>query len=363
MLGLNIIAKFVMHSFIICMYLSILLQVMPRPGSSQGSSAAASDVEAEGSIEQQHTLSRARRKRPPDRTDHEQKRRKDSVSADQYSSAIDEIGREVKRCIDVNIELLQTKEIEPEDVITDLHSSICQSIAQTLNLQLDNIKERIAEDCERNRGPFKHVSRTQIEGSRTMFEVMRHLGILDNWLNTSLLRYFITLSQYDSPQRCKADYWLQQYRDVLNGFCREFLMKNLPDKYHDQLRTPNTHQEHHRILCVVYEHEFTKFSLADFLKERAFLERAFKIPPDVLKYLQTLPSNSVAVYWLFDMSYAAHVFCGIHELFWSLLEHRILSLKLKGVISISLRGHHVQYLIKNALQEKQNLIQQTEVCD
>ena len=338
------------------MYLSILLQVMPRPGSSQVSSAAASDVEMEGSTE-------ARRKRPPDRTDHEQKRRNDSVSADQHSNAIDEIGREVERCIEVNIELLQTNAIVPEDVITDLHSSICQCIAQTLDLQLDNIKERIAGDCQRNRGPFKHVSRTQIEGSLTMFEVMGHLGILDNWLNTSLLRYFITLSQYDSPQRCKADYWLQQYRDVLNGFCREFLMKNLPDKYHDQLRTPNTHQEHHRMLCVVYEHEFTKFSLADLLKERTFLERALKIPPDVLKYLQTLPSNSVAVYWLFDMSYAAHIIFDIRKLFWSLLEHRILSLELKGVISISLQGQHVQYLIKNALQTEQDLIQQTEVCD
>ena len=55
------------------------------------------------------------------------------------------------------------------------------------------------------------------------------------------------------------------------------------------------------MLCVVYEHEFTKFSLADFLKERAFPERAFKIPPDILKYLQTLPSNSAAVYGLFDI--------------------------------------------------------------
>ena len=340
----------------------MLLQVMPRPGGSQVSSAAASDVEMEGSTEQQHTQGKAQRKRPPDRTDREQKRRKDSDSADQYSSAIVEIGREVERCIEVNIELLQAKTIEPEDVITDLHSSICQCIAQTLDLQLDNIKKRIAADGQRNRGPFKHVSSTQIKGL-TMFEVMGHLGILDNWLNTSLLRYFITLSQYDSPQRCKADYWLQQYLKVLNGFCRGFLMKNLPDKYHEQLRGPETHQEHHRMLCVVYEHEFTKFSLADLLKERAFLERAFKIPPDVLKYLQTLPSNSVAVYWLFDMSYAGHIIFDIRKLFWSLLEHRILSLKLKGVISISLQGQHVQYLIKNALQEKQDLIQQTEVCD
>ena len=41
------------------MYLLILLQVMPRPGSSQVSSAAASDVEMEGGIEQRHMLDKA----------------------------------------------------------------------------------------------------------------------------------------------------------------------------------------------------------------------------------------------------------------------------------------------------------------
>ena len=90
---------------------------MPRPGSSQVSSATASDVEMEGGIEQQHTLSRTRRKRPPeDHADREWKR-KDSDSAGQYSSAIPEIGRELNRCIEVNIEVLKTKEIEPDEVI------------------------------------------------------------------------------------------------------------------------------------------------------------------------------------------------------------------------------------------------------
>ena len=80
---------------------------------------------------------------------------------------------------------------------TVLHSSICKCIAQPLDLQLDNVKKQIAIDGQRNRGPLKHVPSTQIKGL-SMFEEMGHLGILDNWLNTSLLRYFITLSQYDS---------------------------------------------------------------------------------------------------------------------------------------------------------------------
>ena len=84
---------------------------MPRPGSSQVSSAAASDVENEGSTEQQHTLGKAQRKRPPeDHADREWKRQKDSDSAGQQSSAIiDEIGREVKWCIEVNIEVLKAR--------------------------------------------------------------------------------------------------------------------------------------------------------------------------------------------------------------------------------------------------------------
>ena len=86
---------------------------MPRPGSSQVSSAAANDVEMEDSIEQRHMLDKALRKRPPkDHADHEWKQQKDSDSAGQQSSPIiDEIGREVKLCIEVNIEVLKTKKL------------------------------------------------------------------------------------------------------------------------------------------------------------------------------------------------------------------------------------------------------------
>ena len=350
------------------MYLSILLQVMRRPGSSQVSSTAASDVEMEGRVEQQRTQGKAWRKRPPeDHADRERKQRKDPVSADQHSSAIVEIDREVKRCLEVNIKLLKTDEIEPEEVIKLLHSRICQCIAQTLDdQQLDNIKDRVAVDCKQKRGPFKNVSKPlldEIECSQSGIRIMEQLGIVDRWLNTTLLDYFISLSMLDPSQRSIVDYWLQQYREVLSGFCREFLVKTIPNDYHDQLHTLKTHQEHHGMLCVVFEYKFTEFTLADLLKEIGFLEGALNIPPGVMEYLRTLPSNSVAVYWLFDMSYAGHIFFDIRNLFWSLLEHRILSLELKGVISISLQGQHVQYLIKNALQTHQNLIQQTEVCD
>ena len=76
-----------MHCYVcICL---ILLQVMPKPGSSQVSTAAASDVEMEGSTEQQHTLSSAQRKRPPeDHAGHEWKQQKGSDSAGQHSSPI-----------------------------------------------------------------------------------------------------------------------------------------------------------------------------------------------------------------------------------------------------------------------------------
>ena len=64
---------------------------MPRRGSSQVSSAAASDVEMVGGIEQQHMVQRKRL--PEDHADHEWKRQKDSDSAGQQSSVIAEIGR------------------------------------------------------------------------------------------------------------------------------------------------------------------------------------------------------------------------------------------------------------------------------
>ena len=68
----------------ICMCL-IPLQFVPRPGS-QVLSAAATDVDVEGGIKRQHTLSKAQRKRPPeDHANHEWKRQKDSDSAGQHS--------------------------------------------------------------------------------------------------------------------------------------------------------------------------------------------------------------------------------------------------------------------------------------
>ena len=344
--------------------MSIYLQVKSRPGSSQVSSAAASDMEAEGSTEQQHTLGKVQRKRHPDHADHELKRCKDSVSAGQHTIDIDEIDRDVRRCNDVSIKLLKTKKIEPEEVIKFLHSRVCQCIAHALDQELVGIRHRIIADCERKRGPFKDVTRSQldaIEGSQSVFELMKHHGILDKWLNTTLLHFFISLSRRGSPQD-EADYWLQQYLEILSGFCRKFLMRELPVEYCDQLRIPKIHQEHHRTLRVVYDHMFAQFTLADLLKEIDFLQEALEIPADVMTYLQAIPSNSVAVYWLFDMSYAAHSFFDVHQLFWPLLEHRVLSLELGDVMTISLRGNHVSYLIKNALQTGQNLIQQTKVC-
>ena len=88
---------------------------------------------------------------PEDHADHERKQQKDSDSAGQHSSALDiYIGRELNQCIEVNIEVPKTKEIEPEEVIQLLHSRICQCIAQTLVQQLDNIRERISGDCKQN---------------------------------------------------------------------------------------------------------------------------------------------------------------------------------------------------------------------
>ena len=86
---------------------------MPRRGSSQVSTAAANDVEVEGGIEQQHTLGKALKNKPPeDHADCEWKQQKDSDSAGQYSSPIiDEIGRELNWCIEVNIEVLKTKKV------------------------------------------------------------------------------------------------------------------------------------------------------------------------------------------------------------------------------------------------------------
>ena len=130
---------FIMHCYIcICL---IFLQVMPSPGSSKVSSAAASDVEMEGSTEQQCALSKTRRKgAPEDHADREWKQQKDSDSAGQYSVLLQKT------------KLMHWgKHWSAQDkgkVIKLLHSRICQCITQTSIQQLDNIRERISGDCK-----------------------------------------------------------------------------------------------------------------------------------------------------------------------------------------------------------------------
>ena len=354
-----------MYALVTC-YNCYVMYLQVKPGSSQVSSATPSDVEAGDKPKLQHPTSMVSRKRAPSQVGRDPQRSKDS-NASHYLLDTDVIDGELRQCLKVNIGLLKSKAIKPEEVIQLLYNSMCRCIADALDEQLDSIKDQVVVHCKRKLGPFRSVSEIDaIESSPSAFAIMDELGILDRWLNTTLLRFFITLSRPGSAQQRIADYWLQQYTEVLQDFCSEFLVRNLsdlPDEHQDQLRRGDLdNQGHQRMLCVVYEHEFTTFTLADLLKKIDFLEEILQIPPDVITNLQTLPGNSVAVYWLFDMSYAALIFFNVHQLFWALLEHRVLSLKLKDVMTVSLRGSHVPYLIRNALQSGQNLIRQTEVC-
>ena len=356
------------HACIFTCFNCYVIYLQVKPSSCQVSSATPSDMEAEDKPKLQHETKRSYRKRPPSQDDSDPKRSKDSSDLTSHCLLdTDAIDGELRRCLEVNIGLLKSNDVKPEEVIQLLYNNMCQCIANALDKQLDSIKYQVVVHCKQKRGPFRSVSEIDaIEFSPSAFAIMDELGILDRWLNTTLLRFFITLSRPGSAQRRIADYWLQQYTKVLRSFCSGFLVTNLsdlPDEHQDQLRRGDLdNQGHQGMLCVVYEHEFTTFTLADLLKEIDFLKEILQIPPGVIKYLQTLPSNSVAVYWLFDMSYAALIFFDVHQLFWPLLEHRVLSLELKNVMTVSLRGSHVPYLIRNALQSGQNLVQQTEVC-
>ena len=342
------------------------MQVKPRPGSSQVPSAAMSDMEAEDSMERQHTPGMPSRKRGPSRNGHASKRAKESDPANKDLPYIDEIGFE--RCIEFVFKRFKPKEGKPDEAIRLLYFNVCQRIADILCDRLMNIKE-VMECCEQGLMPYKGVSEAElaaVAACSRVISVMKILGILVTWLNTSYLDFFIfTSTEPNSLEQRRANYWLDQYNSVLGGFCCQFLMNELPGKFYEQLNKKGfVHMKHHSTLSVVYKRDFASFTLDDLRKEIAFLEELLELPPDVITYLDSEESNSTTVYWAFDMSYVLHVFSisDVRHIFWTLLEHCVLSLELKGVINISLRGRHVRYLIRNALQTGQDLIQQTEVC-
>ena len=335
---------------------------MSRPDSSQASSAATSDVEeAEGSIQEMPSRKRGQRQATLD-----SKRVKESGPTNKRFLHIDEIGFE--NCIEYVFKRYKPQEGKPDESMRCLYYKVCSCVADILCDRLVHIKET-TKFCKPELMPYKGVSEedlSAVERCSTVISVMDILRILDKWLNTSSLDFFIfTSTEPHSLEERRASYWLNQYNSVLDDFCCRFLMNELPGEFDKQLNNRGfVRMKHHSTLTVQYKHDFANFTLADLRKETAFLEKVLDLPPEVIIYLQSEESNSTTVYWAFDMSYVVHMFSmsDVRQLFWKLLEHSILSLKLKGVISISLRGRHASYLIKNALQTGQNLIQQTEVC-
>ena len=334
---------------------------MSRPGSSQASSAATSDVEAEGSIQEMSSRKRGQRQ-----ATHDSKRVKESGPTNKSLLHFDEIGFE--NCIEFVFKRYKPKEGKPDESMRCLYYKVCSCVADILCDRLVHIKET-TKFCKPELMPYKGVSEedlSAVERCSTVISVMNFLHILDKWLNTSSLDFFIfTSTEPHSREERRASYWLDQYNSVLDDFCCRFLMNELPGKFYKQLnKRGSVHMKHHSTLTVQYKHDFANFTLADLRKETAFLEKVLDLPPEVIIYLQSEESNSTTVYWAFDMSYVVHMFSmsDVRQIFWKLLEHCVLSLELKGVMSISLRGRHVSYLIKNALQTGQNLIQQTEVC-
>ena len=334
---------------------------MSRPGSSQASSAATSDVEAEGSIQEMPSRKRGQRQATRDF-----KRVKKSDPTSKSFLQFDEIGFE--SCIEFVFKRYKPEEGKLDESMRFLYYKVCSCIADILRERLGHIKEA-TKFCKPDLMPYKGVSEedlSAVERCSTVISVMDILRILDKWLNTSSLDFFIfTSTEPHSHEQVRADYWLNQYNRVLDDFCCCFLMNELPGEFDKQLNNRGfVRMKHHATLIGQYKHDFANFTLADLRKETAFLEKVLDLPPEVIIYLQSEESNSTTVYWAFDMSYVVHMFSmsDVRQIFWKLLEHSILSLELKGVMSISLRGRHVSYLIKNALQTGQNLIQQTEVC-
>ena len=210
--------------------------------------------------------------------------------------------------------------------------------------------------------PFTSISQEEIKSCTDVHELFALLGFPEAWLNTG--NFMDVLAAVHSPARDSAMYCMKVYHSIVREVCREVFLKNLPEKFHNELKKavkPSTFQS---LITVTYKKELKDFSLADLLENREYLHRLLKIPLQCFEFLKAESTHSTTVYWVVDAIYTAHAILDIRQgqIFWLLMERGVIDFHIEGATHLSLRGRHVPQLIKNALLKNQNLIELTEVC-
>ena len=246
-----------------------------------------------------------------------------------------------------------------------LYRWVCKRIADSLKDRLPQIKVSVDEHYIYKDTPYDLLTQADMEKIRsctTVDHIMQIIGISKHWLDVSYLEEFYH-DMADPLEPSLAELWLDRYKQVLQYLCSNVLLQEAPDAHFlkELLQDAETNLRSSRVLAVIHDLDYKHFSVAQLLNEKECLEKTFNIPPGRLNVLRVEEGHSVAIYWLIDERYIARVMFDGRWIFWPLLEHQVTSLQLVGALSLSLKGRHIPYLIRDALLSGQDLIQQTEV--
>ena len=251
-----------------------------------------------------------------------------------------------------------------------LYQWVCKRVADSLTDRLPQIKVSIKNHYSAKDIPYMYDRLTQqdledILSCTSVDHIMLIVGISKEWLDVSYLEeFFHDMADPLVPDMGRAVLWLDRYKQLLQYLCCKVLLREAPGDHEvlqELLKDAETSLQSSRLLAVMHELDYKYFNVAQLLKHKECLEKTLDIPPGHLKFLRVEDGHSVAIYWLIDKRYIARVMFDGRWIFWPLLEHHVISLELVGSLTLSLKGGHVPYLIRDALLTGQDLIQQTEV--
>ena len=250
--------------------------------------------------------------------------------------------------------------------VCKLYLWICTRVADLLQGRLPNIKVSIDDQYGLKCSPYDKLTQQDLENIQScalVAEIMRIVGISKQWLDVSYLEHFIR-DMADLPTVDITELWLNRYKQLLQYLCCKVLLREAPGDHEvlqGLLKGVEAKIQSSHVLIVIYDIDYKCFSVAQLLKEKECLEKLLGIRPGCLNCLRVEPAHSVAIYWLIDKHHIARDMLDGRRIFWPLLLRRVTSLELVGSPTLSLKGGHVPYLIRDALLAGLNLIQQTEV--
>ena len=249
-----------------------------------------------------------------------------------------------------------------QDVIKGFYGHVCVKLAHTLKNHLSIIKMWINSQRALGLPPYDALGVEEISEYDSVDKVFQGLGIDKSWINTTLLDEIIfQVEDVNSSYVHEAEIWLEEYKKIVKDYAQRVFFLSIPEEHRKQLEKPETPSKSFECLTAIYNIDYRQFSVGDLLCETEYLSKVLGIPLQKLHFSQAKESQSTSVLWQLPQHCAGPAFLKVQEQFWCLLEHKVLMVEFVGMLKLVLKGTHVVYLIRNALHQGKDLLEDTEV--